>query len=299
MQLKTSISPSGVNIKSFNHKEMKRFILLANLLLISWLATAQRIPYGNNPKAGTYLKTKDGTKIYYEVYGAGKPIALLHGGVYGYIDEFEPFISKLAEKYKVICIATRGHGKSEIGNAPFTYQQRAEDAYQVIRSITPDSVTVLGFSDGAYSGYKLAALHPELVQKLIAIGAADRPKEGQQKKANYTPESLLKGSESFFKSRLALMPEPNRWGESLAKLNKLYNEDYVSQETFEKIKCPVLVMSGDRDGYHPVEAVVTASRMIPNAQLSVIAGCDHVVFFCNFPAVWETTQKFLNQVNPR
>ncbi len=275
---------------------MKRLLLITNLLVLSFLATAQKIPYGNNPEVGNYLKVKDGTKIYYEVYGTGKPIALLHGGVYGYIDEFEPFISKLAEKYKVICIATRGHGKSEIGNAPYTYQQRAEDAYQVIRSITQDSITILGFSDGAYSGYKLAARHPELVKNLIAIGAADRPKGSEREKANYTPESLLKSSGEFFKSRLALMPEPNRWGESLTKLNKLYNEDYVSHETFEKIKCPVLIMSGDRDGYHPVEAVVTASRMIPNAQLSVIAGCSHVVFFCNFPAVWETTQAFLKNV---
>lgn len=275
---------------------MKQLVLVINLLLFSFIALGQQIPYGNNPKAGNYFKIKDGTKIYYEIYGKGKPVVLLHGGVYGYINEFEPFISKLASQYQVICIATRGHGKSEIGKAPYTYAQRADDAYQVIRSITPDSVTVLGFSDGAYSGYKLAALHPELVKNLIAIGAADRPKEGTRQKANYTPESLLKSSGDSFKGRVALMPEPNRWGESLNKLNQLYNEDYVSKETFAKIKCPVLVMSGDRDGYHPVEAVVTASKAIPNAQLSIIAGCDHVVFFCNFPAVWETTQAFLKNV---
>lgn len=275
---------------------MKLILLLTNLLGFSLLAIGQEIPYGNNPKAGNYFKVKDGTKIYYEVYGQGKPIVLLHGGVYGYIDDFEPFLAKLTNQYQVICIATRGHGKSEMGKAPYTYQQRAEDAYQVIRSITPDSVTILGFSDGAYSGYKLAALHPELVKNLIAIGAADRPEGGPREKAAYTPESLLKSSGDFFKSRLALMPEPNRWGENLTRLNRLYNDDYISKETFAQIKCPVLVMSGDRDGGHSVEAVVTAAKMIPNAQLSIIAGCSHVVFFCNFPAVWETTQAFLKNV---
>ena len=112
-------------------------------------------------------------KLYYEIYGKGKPLVLLHGGVYGYIDEFEPFINRLSENYQVICIATRGHGKSEIGHSPFTYKQRAEDAYKVIRSITKDSVVVIGFSDGGFSGLKLAALHPESVNKLIAIGVGD------------------------------------------------------------------------------------------------------------------------------
>lgn len=83
---------------------------------------AAKIPYGNNPAAGKYLTVNDGTRLYYEVYGKGEPFVLLHGGVYGYIDEFEYFIPKLAERYQVICVATRGHGKSEIGKAPFTYK---------------------------------------------------------------------------------------------------------------------------------------------------------------------------------
>src|SRR5258706_9886122 len=109
--------------------------------------TRQKIEYGNNPSVGHYFNVGD-CKLYYEIYGQGKPIVLLHGGVYGYIDEFEPFIEKLTQNYQVICIATRGHGKSEIGHAQYSFHQNAEDAYKVIRNITRDSVIVLGFSDG-------------------------------------------------------------------------------------------------------------------------------------------------------
>src|SRR5687768_473125 len=264
----------------------------ANLVITpSGGATQQSIPYGNNPQAGNYFNVGD-AKLYYEVYGKGKPIVMLHGGVYGYIDEFEPFINRLSENYQVICIATRGHGKSEIGNAPFTYKQRAEDAYKLSRSITKDSVTVLGFSDGGYSGLKLAALYPSLVKKLIAIGVGDFPKN-KPRKFNYNAQELMKSSSSFFEKRLALMPEPKRWNESLSKLNKLYNEDYVSTETFEKIKCPVLVLNGDRDDYQTLENVVKCTKAIPHSQLSIIPGCHHVVFFCNFPAVWEAMLPFL------
>ena len=222
-------------------------------------------------------------------------MVLLHGGVYGYIDEFEPFINRLSEKYQVICIATRGHGKSEIGNEPFTYKQRAEDAYKVTRSITKDSVAVIGFSDGGFSGLKLAALYPELVNKLMVIGVGDRPQNRQHEKLNYTTEGLMKSDSVFFTSRLKLMPEPKRWQETLSKLNSMYNNDYMSKETFEKIRCPVLLMNGDRDGYSSIDEFIQCAKYIGSAQVALIPGCHHVIFFCNFPAVWESVKPFLDQ----
>ena len=270
---------------------MKRIIHLLSFCLTA-AVYGQSLPYGNNPQAGHYLDVGD-AKIYYEVYGSGKPVVLLHGGVYGYIDEFEPFIKRLSETRQVICIATRGHGKSEIGKAPYTYQQRADDASKVIRHITKDSVDVLGFSDGGYSALKLAALYPDIVKKLVVIGAGDRPKNDKRKKFTYSPQSLTRYDSAFFAGRLKLMPEPHRWAESLEKLNRLYNDEVVSTETFREIKCPALIMSGDRDAYLPVEAVVQCAKAIADARLSIIPGCLHVVFFCNFPAVWESIRPFI------
>ena len=115
-----------------------------------------KIPYGTNPQAGHYVQTKD-AKIYYEVYGKGQPIVLLHGGLFGSIIEFADFIDQLKGKYQVIAISTRGHGKSELGTEPLTLEQRANGAMTVINAVTKDSVIVLGFSDGGYSAYKLGA----------------------------------------------------------------------------------------------------------------------------------------------
>jgi pimeloyl-ACP methyl ester carboxylesterase len=254
---------------------------------------AKQIPYGNNPEVGKYLNVGD-AKLYYEIYGRGKPFVLLHGGVYGYIDEYEPFIERLSQSYQVICIATRGHGKSEAGKEDFSFNQRAEDAYKIIRSITKDSVIVLGFSDGGYSAFRLAALHPEMVKKLIVIGAGDYETNTKKQKFNYIPEGLMQYDSAFFKSRLALMPEPQRWREILTKLSKMYNEDTTSTEVFRKIKCPTLVIGGDRDDYISPESMVSCAKSIPNSQLSIIPGCSHVVFFCNFPAVREAIGPFLS-----
>ncbi|ANH81458.1 hypothetical protein A8C56_11125 [Niabella ginsenosidivorans] len=277
---------------------MKYYLYIIAFLCFTTLSQVQSSAdtayYGNNPAAGHYLDVGD-AKLYYEIYGSGQPIVLLHGGVYGYIDEFEPFINKLKDTYRVICIATRGHGKSAIGHQPFTYRQRAEDAFKVIRSITKDSVTVLGFSDGGYSAAKLASLHPELVKKLIIIGAGDRPAGNNRKKFNYNEKELMQQAPQLFKNRLALMPEPKRWPECLSMLNDLYNDSIISTETYSKIKCPVLVMGGDRDEYIKVQALATAATSIANAQLSVIPGCGHVVFYCNFPAVWASLEPFLKK----
>jgi pimeloyl-ACP methyl ester carboxylesterase len=102
----------------------------------------------------------------------------------------------------------------------------------------------------------------------------------------------MKNDSAFFAGRIALMPEPKRWDEVLAKLNKLYNDDHISIEIFSQIKCPALIMSGDKDSYHSIEDVVNLAKAITGAHLSIIPGCHHVVFYCNFPAVWEAINPF-------
>jgi len=73
---------------------------------------ANEIPYGANAKAGRYVNAGD-AKIYYEVYGKGAPIVVLHGGIFGSTYEMHQFLDSLSKKYKVIAISTRGHGKSD------------------------------------------------------------------------------------------------------------------------------------------------------------------------------------------
>ena len=133
---------------------------------------AEAIPYGANPAAGHYMRVDD-ANIYYETYGSGgTPLVLLHGGLYGYIDEFGDLIGELSQHRRVIAIATRGHGKSDIGTKPFSYALFANDAYAVIRHETAEKVDVLGFSDGAVTSYTLASAHPELIRRLVAIGGS-------------------------------------------------------------------------------------------------------------------------------
>lgn len=250
-------------------------------------------PYGNNPKAGHYVQAGD-AKIYYEVYGTGEPFVVLHGGVYGSTYEMFQFIDSLRKNYQVIVISTRGHGKSEMGNIPVTYEQRANDVMAVINDVTKNSVNMLGFSDGAYTGYKVASMYPASVKKLIAMGAGEQV-PGLRKVVLDTAEAF--GLDSlYWKQQLSLMPQPERLQEYWTKnLAPFYNQMVASKELFANITCPVLVMSGERDLNAPLATVIAAYQMIPNSQLGIIPNAPHPVFLVNFPAVWASIVPFLKQ----
>ena len=83
----------------------------------------------------------------------------------------------------------------------------------------------------------------------------------------------------------------------MSKLNKLYNEDFMSSETFGKIKCPVPLMNGDKDDYGSVASLMKCAKAISNVRISIIPGCHHVVFYCNFPAMWEAKYPFIQYLN--
>lgn len=257
-------------------KQLRHFMQAAPLF-------SNAIRYGANPEAGHYAKSSD-AKIYYEVYGKGAPLVILHGGIVGSTYEMHEFIDSLSKHYQVIAISTRGHGKSEMGSGAPTYEKKAEDVSTVIGAVTKDSVTVLGFSDGAYTGYFLAALHPDKVKKLIAIGAGEWKQKFRT--IEFSRSSLFSMDILYFHQQLALMPEPERFDERLATVNAYYNSVSIGKETLGIIKCPVLVMAGELDQNAPLKTVIAAYEMIPHAQLSIIPAAPHPVFLvCRFRAI--------------
>jgi pimeloyl-ACP methyl ester carboxylesterase len=253
---------------------------------------AGAIPYGNNAPAGRYVSTDD-ARIYYEVYGQGAPLVVLHGGVFGSTYEMGRFIDSLSGTYQVIAVSTRGHGKSEMGTTPLTYEQKADDVYAVIRAVTSDSVTVLGFSDGAYTGYKLASRYPARVRKLIAIGAGEQVPG--LRKIVLDSQEAARLDPLYWQQQRLLMPEPERIQVYWTKLAQFYNQMTASKELFASIRCPVLVMAGELDRNAPLATILAAYQMIPHSQLSIIPNAAHPVFLENFPAVWASMTPFLNE----
>jgi pimeloyl-ACP methyl ester carboxylesterase/ketosteroid isomerase-like protein len=248
------------------------------------------IPYGNNPSAGHYANAGD-TKIYYEIYGSGKPLVMLHGGIAGSTYEMAELIDHFSKYYQVIAISTRGHGKSGIGTQPHTYEQKAKDVMAVLNEVTKDSVTVFGFSDGGYTGYYLASLFPARVKQMVIIGAAET--QPGDYKINLKVSDMMKMDQAYWEQQLKLMPEPDRLQEMFDKVSDATAKMQISKDFFSTIKCPVLVMAGNHDQFLSTQRVVAASKMIPNAELAIIPNATHAAFLENFPAVWAATSSFL------
>lgn len=251
-----------------------------------------KIPYGANPQAGHYVQTRD-AKIYYEVYGKGQPILVLHGGLFGSTVEMADFIDKLKMNYKVIAISLRGHGKSELGSEPVSLEQRATDAIAVINAVTKDSIMVLGFSDGGYTAYQMATMYPNCIKKMVVIGAGELTPGDREFK--FTGKQAMSFDKPFFEQQLKLMPDPNRLEDLFSGVNACYSKLTVSKDLLGTIKCPVLVMAGDKDDGNPVERVVKAARYISKHQISIIPNTTHECFVENFKACWAAIEPFLKK----
>ncbi len=285
---------------------MKKFILCLFLLSVGASAFAHdthyfmqgekdivsATPYGNNPAAGKYVSVGD-TKIYYEVYGKGEPLLVLHGGGVGCTYEMGRFIDELSKDYMVIAPSTRGQGKSGIGTKEITYEQKAKDIMAAVNKVTKKPMIILGFSDGAFTAYKIASMYPKRVKKIVAIGAGELDPATHQFPV-LTLDALAQYDKRFIEEKKALSPEPEKLPDFLNRYYAFFNSVKVGKELFSSIKCPVLLIAGELDANAPLDTVISAYKMLPNAQLAIIANAPHQAFIVNYDAVWANIKPFLN-----
>ena len=262
---------------------------------------AVAIPYGNNPRTGHYVQVGD-ARIYYEVYGSGRPLVLLHGGLFGYIDEFSGVIPKLSRHYTVIAIALRGHGKSDLGQQALSNALFAADSATVIQHVTNEPVELVGFSTGAMASYLLTIAHPELVHKLIAVGgpiasSGSTAAAGAEADAYNTPAELEKGLPAKFVARRnRLYPDRAAWERLVLAFGKAAAaEPDVPKEKIQSIQSPTLIIAGDQDDYTKLEHFVEIYHLLPHGELAIVPGCGHTVFKCNPDLMIELVENFLQK----
>jgi hypothetical protein len=120
----------------------------------------------------------DDVIIYYEVFGGGPPVLVLHGGL-GSLVDMRYQIESLARNHLVIAPDSRGHGRSTDSAAPLSYAEMAEDVHALLDRLAIRTADVVGWSDGGITGLTLALRHPEQVGRLVVIGA------------NFDPDGLV------------------------------------------------------------------------------------------------------------
>ncbi len=222
--------------------------------------------YGNNAKTGEYVTVKDGKKIYYETYGQGEPLILLHGNG-GSISSFYKSIPELAKQYKVIVLDTRGQGKSvDTDTQEFNYDLFTDDLEYVINSLKLEKVNVVGWSDGAIIGLLLSIRHPELIDKLVLMGANLNPSnEALSKKAISIVQKIIRD--------INKTNDPNL--QTTLRLSQmLLKQPNILVDDLHKVKAKTLVMAGENDLILEKHTQLIAKN-IANSQLNIIKNETH------------------------
>ena len=133
-------------------------------LLINFQVFGQsKVEYGSNN--GQYLEI-DNTKIYYEQYGEGSPILLLHGGM-GSISNFNTLIPDLSKHFKLIAIDSPSHGRSYSIDS-LSYNILADYVVKIVDKLKFDKIDIVGYSDGAIIGMLVAYKIPNKINKIVS-----------------------------------------------------------------------------------------------------------------------------------
>lgn len=260
-------------------------IAIASLLsFVSNRSEAQKL----QPTAKGYAPVT-GTKLYYEVYGQGRPLVLLHGAFYTIKMNWEALIPELSKTHKVIAIEMQGHGHSPYTDRKMDIVTFANDVAQVMDHLKIDSADVAGYSMGGSVAYQFAVNFPKRLRKLVIISST-------YKSTGWL--SAVNGAFKDFKPEFfdntplktgyeAAAPDKTKWRPFLDQMIVFAGESFdVGDSSIAHIKSPVLIISGDNDGLDKVELARTYQLLgggivgdmgpMPKSQLAIVPAQTHV-----------------------
>ena len=232
---------------------------------------------GDNALVGKYLRTR-GISMYYETYGKGQPMLLIHGNG-GSISNFMYQIPYFADQYRVIGVDCRAQGKTVDKGDSLSYEMVADDLNALLDSLHLDSCFVMGWSDGATEGLLLAMRHPKMVKKLVVTGA-----RLWTDSSSMDPVVIAWATNyiaSFDHMKQSSDVQNNR---KVAEL--MVQQKAIPISDLQKVKCPTLVIGGDHDIVLPQHTLLIAESL-PRSYLWILPGAgnailiDHTSLFNN------------------
>lgn len=215
----------------------------------------------------------NGLKMYYEIYGQGKPLVLVHGGGSTIETSFGNIIPLLAKSRQIIAIELQAHGHTNDRETDLTFEQDADDVATLLHNLKISKADFLGYSNGGQTLIEIALRHSDIVDKIIIASAFY--------KRNATVPQFWEGFET---ATLDVMPQTLKEGylkanNSEAGLLNMFNKDVQRMKAFKEwtdeqmksINAPTLIINGNND-VGSVEHAVEMYRTIPNSQLAIIPG---------------------------
>lgn len=267
----------------------KTTVLFKSVLLVALLFAASQLNAQQpKPTASGYAPV-NGIKIYYEVYGEGRPIVLLHGAFMTIAGNWSELIPELSKTRKVIAIDFQGHGRTQFSNRPLSDTALASDVAGVMDYLKIDSADVAGYSMGGSVAYAFAIKNPKRLRKLVIISSTYKSTgwlpEVNEAFKTWTPEIFL--NSPLKEAYNAVAPDTAKWPNFIDQMIAFAKTPFdLGDSNIAKITAPVLIISGDNDGVDKVELAKTYQLLgggvsadlapMPKSQLAIVPAQSHV-----------------------
>src|SRR5215510_11508290 len=145
---------------------LKSLLLLIAIMFVASQSNGQEVKPSNSGYAPA-----NGIKVYYEVYGEGSPIVLLHGAFYTIDMNWSQLIPELLKTHKVIAVEMQGHGHSPFSERKLSITTLASDVEKLMDYLKIDSADIAGYSMGGSVAYQFAVQSPKRLRKLVIISS--------------------------------------------------------------------------------------------------------------------------------
>jgi pimeloyl-ACP methyl ester carboxylesterase len=245
---------------------------------------AAAVKYGANAAAGRTF-THDGVKLYYEVYGTGEPLLMVHGNG-GSISDLRNQIAHFRRRYMVIAMDSRDHGRSADSAETLTYEKMTDDLAALLEHLKVGPVNVLGWSDGGIEALLLGIRHPVKVKKLVAMAA----------NLNATENALSPEILALIKTMMADIPAAARdtpeGKRALKVTGMMLVEPNIDVKALETITAPTLVLAADHDVIRD-EHTIDIYHHVPNSQLAIFPNATHMIPYDDPATFNATVERFL------
>lgn len=281
-----------------------RFTCLAITILMAAISCQQPSSKVDDPKmpaerkdtiASQRLQAVDtgyadvnGLKMYYEVYGSGKPIVLLHGSFMNIPLNWSHIIPLISRNRKVIVAEMQGHGRTRDTDRPLSYEGMADDVSGLLKHLRIDSADILGYSMGGGIAFQFAVRHPEQLRRLIILSGTYAHNgwwpEVEAAFGTFTAD-MFKGT-PLQKQYDSLGNDPAHFPEFVKKVISIDLKPYNWSKEVKNIKAPLFMAIGDADGVryeHALELFRAkgGGKMgdlygLPQSRLAILPGTTHI-----------------------
>ena len=200
--------------------------------------------------SGGYAEV-NGINLYYESYGTGRPLILLHGGLASG-EMFGPTLTALSESHQVITPDLQGHGRTADIDRPIDIRLMADDIAALIDHLGLERPDLVGYSLGGGVAFFTAVKYPQKVGKLVMASAHIRrdaiPPEmlAQQAQVSSAAVEAMKDTPMYeLYERVA--PRPEDFGRLLDKIGESMSKDFDFSEELSGLQVPTILVCADAD----------------------------------------------------